>query len=57
MVICSLLHLSATHVVVSKNEQFVDPVHEVSLDSPIQLYQHYGNNRYEQLIKVSILGN
>ena len=31
-------------VVVSKNESFIDPVHEVPLDSPVELCQQYGLN-------------
>ena len=31
-------------VVTSKNEHFIDPVHEVPLDSPFQLCEQYGFN-------------
>ena len=31
-------------VIISKNDQFIDPVHEVPLDSPVQLCQQYGLN-------------
>ena len=30
------------HVITSKNYQFIDPVHEVLLDSPVELCQQYG---------------
>ena len=40
----SWLNVSVTRVAVSKNEQFVDPVHDLPLDSPVQLCQQYGNN-------------
>ena len=33
-----------TRVVTSKNDRFVDPVHEVPLDSPVELCQQYGVN-------------
>ena len=29
-------------VITSKNDQFIDPVHEVPLDSPVELCQQYG---------------
>ena len=31
-------------VITSKNAQFIDPVHKVSLDSPVELCQQYGHN-------------
>ena len=33
-----------TRVITSKNDQFIDPVHEVPLDSPVKLCQQYGLN-------------
>ena len=33
-----------TRVVTSRNERFTDPVHEVPIDSPIQLCEQYGYN-------------
>ena len=33
----SFLSEQVTHVITSKNDQFIDPVHEVPLDSPVQL--------------------
>ena len=31
-------------VVTSKNKSFVDPVHKMPLDAPVELCQQYGNN-------------
>ena len=33
-----------TRVITSKIDQFIDPVHGVPLDSPVQLCQQYGLN-------------
>ena len=40
----SFLSEQVSRVITSKNDQFIDPVHEVPLDSPVQLYQQYGLN-------------
>ena len=37
----SLSNTVVTRVVTSKNEHFIDPVHEVSLDSPVQVCEQY----------------
>ena len=40
----SLSNAVVTRVVTSKNERFIDSVHEVPLDSPAQLCEQYGYN-------------
>jgi len=50
-----MLDASGTRVTVSKNEQFIDPVHELPLDSPIQLCQQYGNNICHYLAPLDII--
>ena len=38
----SLSNTVVTRVVISKNEHFIDPEHEMPLDSPVQLCEQYG---------------
>ena len=38
----SLSNAVVTCIVTSKNERFIGPLHEVSLDSPVQLCEQYG---------------
>ena len=43
LLIVSFLNEQVAHVITSKNDQFIDLVHEVPLDSPVELCQ-YGLN-------------
>ena len=43
----SLSHAVVEKVLVSSNAQFLDPVHEIPLDGPVELLKDYGMNVHE----------
>ena len=49
----SLMQRKVLRVIVSKNERFIDPVHEVPIDAPVILCEQYGSNICYHLLHVA----